>query len=184
MRSPAPPSVCRCSGNSPLGGRLNNAVQPAGLGSFVTRSDGCDSSHRFRNAVRNVAISGCCKNALFPGHRQFPAPCIADTRRRNVRQAGTGSESRGWYPWPDSNRQALRRRILNPLRLPIPPHGPTPQGLRRPASAVNQSRSAPNVSQARMSPCSYPRANQRALCSEVPWVKVCGAGTRPARRCR
>ena len=28
-----------------------------------------------------------------------------------------------WYPEPDSNRHTLRRGILNPLRLPIPPSG-------------------------------------------------------------
>ena len=28
-----------------------------------------------------------------------------------------------WCPEPDSNWHALRRRILNPLRLPIPPSG-------------------------------------------------------------
>ena len=28
-----------------------------------------------------------------------------------------------WCPWSESNRHALRRRILNPLRLPISPHG-------------------------------------------------------------
>ncbi len=30
-----------------------------------------------------------------------------------------------WYPRPDSNRHTLRRGILNPLRLPIPPLGHT-----------------------------------------------------------
>src|SRR5690606_36093038 len=30
---------------------------------------------------------------------------------------------RGWCPRPDSNRHALRRGILSPLRLPIPPLG-------------------------------------------------------------
>ena len=28
-----------------------------------------------------------------------------------------------WCPGPESNRHALRRRILSPLRLPIPPPG-------------------------------------------------------------
>ncbi len=31
---------------------------------------------------------------------------------------------RPWYPWPDSNRHALRLRILNPLRLPFRHTGP------------------------------------------------------------
>ena len=35
----------------------------------------------------------------------------------------SGSTACEWYPRPDSNRQAFRRGILNPLRLPIPPLG-------------------------------------------------------------
>src|SRR6185369_7924553 len=34
-----------------------------------------------------------------------------------------------WCPGPDSNRHTFRRRILNPLRLPIPPPGQSEGGL-------------------------------------------------------
>ena len=36
---------------------------------------------------------------------------------------------RNWYPEPDSNWHTFRRRILNPLRLPIPPSGRMEGGL-------------------------------------------------------
>lgn len=42
----------------------------------------------------------------------------------------------GWCPRSDSNRQASRRRILSPLRLPIPPLGPK-RYLQKAASGVN-----------------------------------------------
>ena len=34
-----------------------------------------------------------------------------------------------WCPEPDSNWHTFRRRILNPLRLPIPPPGQVEAGL-------------------------------------------------------
>ncbi len=45
-----------------------------------------------------------------------------------------------WYPRPDSNRQTLRRGILNPLRLPIPPLGQRLGDLAVPLIRVNGKR--------------------------------------------
>ncbi len=52
------------------------------------------------------------------------------------------------------------------------------------ASRKTYKRAAAKVSHSPTRPVSNPRANQRARCSDVPCVNVCGCGTRPACRCK
>src|SRR5690606_16713642 len=94
-----------------------------------------------------------------------------------------------WCPRRDSNSHALRRRILNPLRLPFRHSGPSGRltlrwGHGKRVIALDQRFAAENVSQACRLPLSKPAANQRWRCSEVPWVKLSGIGRRPALRIR
>jgi hypothetical protein len=84
-----------------------------------------------------------------------------------------------WCPRRDSNSHTLRRRILNPLRLPFRHSGHTGSFSRPPQrrqSAADYSFCAESVSQSATFPEASPRRNQLSRCAEVPWVKVCGIG--------
>ena len=85
-----------------------------------------------------------------------------------------------WCPRRESNSHTLRRRILNPLRLPFR-HSGNAGRVYRPAmrSSMHSRRQGlgtEKVSQSAMLPDSSPVANQRIRCSEVPWVKDSGIG--------
>ena len=117
---------------------------------------------------------------VFPELAQSLRPTITDLDPRkagNGRRPGRRIIGWGWCPRRDSNSQTLRRRILNPLRLPFrhSGHRLTVYCLGLPASTRQRS-SVRNVSQSAIWPDCSPVMNQRERCSDVPCVKVCGIG--------
>jgi len=75
-------------------------------------------------------------DATWPGSRRPPErraaigaqhqPQLSDATARlraAARQPSLAAASEGWWPYPDSNRDALRLAIFVPLRLSPPPQG-------------------------------------------------------------
>ena len=98
--------------------------------SFTTFAAGC--CWKWINAcdcpasVRDAEKSGTAKSESLGGtvvknphlHPVLATKCH-NCIRRALCNASTSQSGKGWYPRSDSNRQALRRGILNPLRLPF-----------------------------------------------------------------
>ena len=84
-------------------------------------------SPKLREFYAVPSEKGLCRGALSPFGRLFwqffkldadNPPNSHKKSRKTVKSCGLI-----WCPGPESNRHALRRRILSPLRLPIPPPG-------------------------------------------------------------
>ena len=74
-----------------------------------------------------ASLSRCARSA-YGGEIETPKLLRLADRGVTLDHHHAGADARpgrsadrgaGWYPRPDSNRHALRRRILNPLRLPF-----------------------------------------------------------------
>ena len=112
--------------------------------------DGWKQSLLVRNLLTIATISPAADKAAasrLPICGQSQNLCAFDPNLNDLRGAlrrinGTpvarADLKRGWCPRSDSNRQALRRRILNPLRLPIPPLGHLANSFIRPAPPRQQ----------------------------------------------
>ena len=94
-------SAQQMKANTPLMGQIVDATNIFTFGNSQRR-DTCRSQF---NEIKNRAFAHKSRNPFI--------------------RTGTNpsTDSKRWCPRSDSNRQASRRRILNPLRLPIPPLG-------------------------------------------------------------
>jgi hypothetical protein len=76
----------------------------------------------FKLHPRDIALIGLGGGSLAKFiHRHLPASRIAAVEIHP--QVISAARNWFWCPEPDSNWHALRRWILNPVRLPIPPSG-------------------------------------------------------------
>ena len=90
------------------------------------------ASERYRIAgaapgvrTRRIRFAHRCVLRLTRDHALVACAFQVGTvlRKRKNGALSAGQQASRWCPRPDSNRHALRRRILSPLRLPIPPLG-------------------------------------------------------------